>query len=104
MNKLFCPMAAGALLLTVMSTAVSAQPFTIKISSPTINDVSQEWAKAFKSGVESRAAGKVKVEFYPAGQLGQIPATVEGVAMGTIEIVAPATGFLVGLEPLGSEG
>ena len=36
---------------------------------------------------------------YPANQLGQIPATVEGVALGTIEVVVPATGFLLGLEP-----
>jgi C4-dicarboxylate-binding protein DctP len=77
----------------------TAQQFTIKIASPTVNDTTQEWMRLFKAGVEQRAAGKVKVETYPAGQLGQIPATVEGVAMGTIEIVAPATGFLVGLEP-----
>jgi C4-dicarboxylate-binding protein DctP len=55
--------------------------------------------KAFKGGVETRSAGKIKVEIYPANQLGQIPRTVEGVAMGTIEATLPATGFLIGLEP-----
>ena len=71
----------------------------MKISSPTINDVTQEWAKEFAAGLKARVGDKIKVEFYPASQLGQIPATVEGVAMGTIEAVAPASGFLIGLEP-----
>ena len=38
----------------------------------------------------SAAGGKIKVEIYPANQLGQIPATVEGVALGTIEAVSVA--------------
>jgi C4-dicarboxylate-binding protein DctP len=86
-------------LLAMTPVAALAQTHTIKISSPTVNDVTHEWMKEFKSGVEARASGKLKVEIYPANQLGQIPATVEGVAMGTIEITAPASGFLIGLEP-----
>ena len=90
----------GALLACMLSAnAAPAQQFTIKISSPTVNDATQEWMKAFKAGVEPQSKGRIKVELYPANQLGQIPATVEGVALGTIEIVAPATGFLLGLEP-----
>jgi TRAP-type transport system periplasmic protein len=77
----------------------SAQQFTMKLSSPTINDVAHEWMKVFKAGVEARTKGRVKVEIYPANQLGQIPATVEGVAFGTIELAIPAIGFLLGLEP-----
>jgi len=88
---------AGILLAVAFSA--SAQQFTMKLSSPTINDVSQEWMKAFKAGVESRSGGKIRVEIYPAGQLGPIPRTVEGVALGTIEMVLPATGFLAALEP-----
>jgi len=79
--------------------AAQAQQFTMKLSSPTINDCTQEWMKAFKAGVESRAGNRIKVEIYPANQLGQIPRTVEGVALGTIELTAPAVGFLTGLEP-----
>jgi C4-dicarboxylate-binding protein DctP len=86
-------------LLAMTSVTALAQTHTIKISSPTVNDATHEWMKEFKIGVEARAPGKLKVEIYPANQLGQIPATVEGLAMGTIEIVAPASGFLIGLEP-----
>lgn len=38
--------------------------------------------KEFKAGVETRSNGRIKVEIYPANQLGQLPATVEGVAFG----------------------
>jgi TRAP-type transport system periplasmic protein len=58
-----------------------------------------EWMKAFKAGVESRSNARMKVEIYPANQLGQIPATIEGVALGTIEFTAPAVGFLNSLDP-----
>ena len=89
-----------ALLAGVMVAAsANAQHFVMKLSSPTINDVVHEWMKAFKAGAEARAGGRLKVEIYPANQLGQIPRTVEGVALGTIELTAPAVGFLVGLEP-----
>jgi len=88
---------AAALLAT--AGAAHAQQYTMKLSTPTINDVTIEYMNAFKKGVESRSGGKVKVEIYPANQLGPIPRTVEGVALGTIEMTTPATGFFIGLEP-----
>jgi C4-dicarboxylate-binding protein DctP len=87
----------AALVATVQSAP--AQPFALKISSPTVNDALKEWGRLFAEGVKARAGDKIKVEFYPANQLGQIPATVEGLAMGTIEVVGPASGFFIGLEP-----
>ena len=83
----------------LLANAASAQQFTMKLSSPTVNDAPHEWMKAFKAGVEQRSGGRIKVEIYPASQLGQIPATVDGVALGTIEFALPAVGFLIGLEP-----
>jgi C4-dicarboxylate-binding protein DctP len=76
-----------------------AQQFTMKLSTPTVNDVAHEWMKVFKTGVEARSNGRIKVEVYPASQLGPIPRTVEGVALGTVEMTMPAVGFLIGLEP-----
>ena len=91
-------LAATAAVILLAGTA-NAQQFTMKLSSPTVNDAPHEWMKAFKAGVEQRSGGRIKVLIYPASQLGQIPATVEGVAMGTIEFAIPVTGFLAGLEP-----
>ena len=90
--------AAMALPLLLLAGAGQAQ-FKLKISSATVNDPTQEWARLFTAGVDARSGGKIKVEFYPAGQLGPIPATVEGTALGTIEMVSVASGFFVGLEP-----
>ena len=73
--------ALAALASVVLFTnAAEAQQFTMKLSSPTVNDAPHEWMKAFKAGVEQRSGGKIKVEIYPASQLRQIPATVEGVS------------------------
>lgn len=92
--------AIAALLGTALFAApASAQQFTMKLSSPTINDVVHEYFKAIKAGVEQRSNGKIKVEIYPANQLGQLPAVVEGVALGTIEAASSANGFWVSLEP-----
>ena len=88
---------AAALLAT--AGAAHAQQYTMKLSTPTLNDVTIEYMNAFKAGVESRSGGRIKVEIYPANQLGPIPRTVEGVALGTIEMTTPATGFFIGLEP-----
>jgi len=88
---------AAVAAMVCFAGAANAQQFTMKLSSPTVNDAPHEWMKAFKAGVEQRSGGKIKVELYPASQLGQIPTTVEGVAMGTIEFAIPAVGFLIGL-------
>lgn len=92
-------LAVLAAALAAPACAVHAQQFVMKLSTPTVNDVTQEWMNRFKAGVEKRSAGRIKVEIYPGSQLGQIPRTVEGVALGTIEMTVPAVGFLVGLEP-----
>ena len=90
---------AAAAAVMVLVNAASAQQFTMKLSSPTANDAPHEWMKRLKAGVEQRSGGRIKVEIYPASQLGQIPTTVDGVALGTIEFAIPAVGFLIGLEP-----
>lgn len=99
MNMKSTIVASGISALMLAAAMPAQAQFTMKLSSPTINEVSHEWMKAMKAGVESRSGGKIKVEMYPANQLGQLPATVEGVALGTIEVTLPAVGFVVGLEP-----
>jgi len=44
-------------------------------------------ALAFKNYVESNTRGSVKVEIYPASQLGNEVTVIEGLKMGTIEMV-----------------
>lgn len=87
-SGLLLPLGAGA-----QSTKV------MKIASPVSGDASNEWMQRFRTAIEQRLPGRLRVEVYPSNQLGQIPATVEGVALGTIEMTIPAAGFVTGLEP-----
>jgi TRAP-type C4-dicarboxylate transport system substrate-binding protein len=98
-DRLAAALVGFALLGVVTPTSASAQQFTMKLSLPTINDVIHEYFKTLKAGVEARAGGRIKLEIYPANQLGQLPAVVEGVALGTIEAASSANGFWVSLEP-----
>ncbi|HET7671559.1 MAG TPA: TRAP transporter substrate-binding protein [Burkholderiales bacterium] len=82
-----------------LAAPAAAQQFTMKLSAPTVNDMNVEYMKAMKAGIEPRSNGRIKVEMYPANQLGQIPRTVEGVALGTIEMTLVASGFFVGIDP-----
>ena len=90
--------AAFVLAAGVAGTAC-AQPFTMKLSTSTSGDALVEWLNTLKKGVEASSGGKIKVEVYPASQLGSIPRTIEGVALGTIELAMNASGFYEPLEP-----
>src|SRR5690242_13694011 len=94
MKKIITALAACA-----FATSALAQQFTMKLSCPTVNDMNVEYMKAMKAGIEPKTNGRIKVEIYPANQLGQIPRTVEGVALGTIEMTLVASGFFIGMDP-----
>lgn len=87
--------------LTVPGAAM-AQDFVLKVSAPvppTERDVVYAWMVAFERGVEERSGGRIDVQLYPANQLGQLPAAVEGVSMGTIEVTFSIIGFFSSLDP-----
>jgi TRAP-type transport system periplasmic protein len=99
MRTLMKYVALGVVAAVLAHAGKAHAQFTMKLSQPTINDVTYEYFKRMKAGIEQRAGGKIKVEIYPANQLGQLPAVVEGVALGTIEAAASANGFWISLEP-----
>jgi tripartite ATP-independent transporter DctP family solute receptor len=57
-------------------------------------------AQKFKEVVEAETDGQVKVEIYPASQLGNPTEIVQGVQMGNIEMVISPTSFMGGFQPL----
>ncbi|WP_163268582.1 TRAP transporter substrate-binding protein [Chelativorans alearense] len=102
MLKIVANLFGAAILSLGLSAPAAAAEFTLKVSSPaplTDIDPFSAWLKAFESGVEERSGGRIDVELYPLSQLGPIPATVEGVAMGTIEMTTPIIGFLNAVDP-----
>lgn len=80
--------------------AVPAAAQTVmKLSTATINEDQHEWMKRFKDRMEKRVgADKLKIELYPASQLGTIPRQIEGVQLGTVEGWVGPPGFLIGLD------
>lgn len=74
----------------------SAAEYTIKIAHVQPPDdvyaQSQSFCNTFKSIVEGKTNGNVKVEIYPSGQLGGEGEILKGVQMGTIEMGLVATG------------
>ena len=71
----------------------------MKLANATINDVQHEWQKLFAADMQKRVGDKVKVEIYPASQLGAIPRMVEGVLLGTIESFITPTAFMTPTDP-----
>jgi len=96
-------LASAAAALTVlgaspMSPPAKAQPVVVKIGGPTINDTTHNWMRIFKARMEKRAADRVRIELYPASQLGPIPRMIEGTQLGTIEISIMPIDFLAGVD------
>jgi len=57
------PLAIAGLAASVLWAApATAQQFTMKLSQPTINDVTHEYFKKMKAGIEQRSGGKIKVD------------------------------------------
>jgi TRAP-type C4-dicarboxylate transport system substrate-binding protein len=67
------------------SPPLRAQQITMKFATLTINDVQHEYIKTYKAEIEKATDNRIKVEIYPAGQLGGAPRQTEGVRLGTIE-------------------
>ena len=79
---------AGAIAVAALSLPrgpSQAQQFTMKFATLTLNDVQHENIKLYKEELEKVTGGRIKVEVYPAGQLGGAPRQTEGLRLGTIE-------------------
>ena len=97
------PLLAGAVALAISSaTTAFAQnadkAFLMKVSLPTINDTAHQYAKNFAAAVERDSGGRIKVDIYPASQLGSVPRQIEGVQFGSIECAIEPPEFFVGVD------
>lgn len=71
----------------------------MKLASATIDDVQHEWQKRFASSVAERADGRIALDIHPAGALGTISKTIDGVLDGRIESFITPTSFLIATAP-----
>src|SRR5208283_6149161 len=91
---------AGALAvaLTVGPAQAQDKTFTMKITTPTLNAALDLYAKVYAAAVEKDSGGRIKVEVYPASQLGSIPRQIEGVQFGAIQCAIIPPEFFVGVD------
>src|SRR5580658_5036120 len=82
-------LAAGALAVSLALPLGAARaqqpPYVMKISTPTIHDIPDTWARNFGAALEKDSGGRIKAEVYPASQLGSIPRQIEGTQFGSIQ-------------------
>jgi len=88
-----------AIALIFIGPQAWAQQYTIKLSHgqpPVEQENIHQAVTMFKTFVEQRTGGRVKVEIYPANQLGKEREQFEGVQQGTIEMCMIAEGPIAG--------
>jgi len=94
--------AAGVLGLSLASTFTAARaqgsPYVMKITLPTLNETIHQVAKNYAAALEKDSGGRIKVQVYPASQLGSIPRQIEGVQFGAIQCAMIPPEFFVGVD------
>jgi TRAP-type C4-dicarboxylate transport system substrate-binding protein len=84
---------------TGQTAQAQQQTYEMKISTPTIHDIPDTWARNFAAAVEKDSAGRIKAKVYPASQLGSVPRQIEGTQFGSIQMELVPPEFMVGLDP-----
>jgi TRAP-type C4-dicarboxylate transport system substrate-binding protein len=85
-------------MLALGAANAQTQPIVMKFSTPTINDVPDNYAKNLAADIEKDSGGRIKGELYPASQLGAIPRQIEGTQFGAIQCEILPPEFYVGLD------
>jgi TRAP-type C4-dicarboxylate transport system substrate-binding protein len=85
-------------MLTLGAAPAQDKTFLMKISTPTINDVPDTVARNLGAALEKDSGGRIKVEVYPASQLGAIPRQIEGTQFGAIQCSIIPPEFFVGID------
>ena len=91
--------ALAILAAAAIAGTAQAQQHTMKLSTSTSGDALVEWLNTLKKGVEASSGGKIKVEVYPASQLGGAQRQVEGLRLGTIEAAIGPSELFFGADP-----
>jgi TRAP-type C4-dicarboxylate transport system substrate-binding protein len=90
----------GLVAIAFLSPGAQAQQqFVMKFATQTLNDVHTEYMRAYKEALEKATNGRIRVELYPAAQLGAAPRQVEGLRLGTIQAAIGPAELFVGADP-----
>ena len=78
--------------------SAGADTYTMKLGIVTLNDPIHAYINEFKSRIEARTNGRIKAEVYPGAQLGGTPRLIDGIQLGTIEMILLPPGFFKGVD------
>ena len=87
-----------ALALPLGAAQAQDKTYEMKISTPTIHDIPDTFARNFAAAVEKDSGGRIKGQVYPASQLGSIPRQIEGTQFGSIQCEVVPPEFMVGID------
>ncbi len=87
-------------LALLAGTAAWAEPVTLRLGHPVFEaHPIHDTAVRFKEAVERISGGDVKVDIYPARQLGDVKELAEGVQFGTVDMTVNSTSAYSSLDP-----
>src|SRR5579863_8847546 len=90
--------AVGLALTPGAARAADDKTIVMKITLPTLNDSTHQFAKNYAAAIEKDSGGRIKPEIYPSSQLGSIPRQIEGTQFGAIQCVVVPPEFFVGID------
>lgn len=90
--------AVGSVAAWSMPSIASGKTYHMKLSTPTLNDMQHEWANLYKEALEKKSGGRIKVQVFPAAQLGPINSVIQGLQLGTIEATLTPYEFYAGVD------
>jgi len=76
-----------------------AQQYVMKFTTQTINDIQHEFIKMYKQELEKATNNRIRVDIFPASQLGGAQRQTEGLRLGTIEAAIGPSELFVGADP-----
>ncbi|MFL5029310.1 MAG: TRAP transporter substrate-binding protein [Xanthobacteraceae bacterium] len=85
--------------LALSAGTACAQDFVMKFATQTINDMQHEYIKVYKTELEKATNNRIRVDVYPAAQLGSAQRQVEGLRLGTIEAAIGPSELFFGADP-----
>ena len=95
MKKLLIGLLIFVMFLAFVANGFAQAEFVIKIASSANAEEPQSIAMdLFAKNVEEKSNGRIKCEHYPSNQLGSERDVLEGLQIGTIEMIAPATSVM----------
>ncbi len=91
----------GALAALAVSGAAGAAGagMTMKVGYATINDPQHAVAQELQKRFAADKSADIDVKIFPSGQIGKIPRMIEGLQLGTLEVLISPPGFMVGINP-----